>query len=962
MADGSSVRYEIIVDINGTKQYLDTTDVDSIQLQFKVSDILDPTSVDSSFSKTLTLPETSHNRWVFGNISNLGSDSQFNQNLKTPCQILVDSFVVFQGNLQLKNVQLNIDKNITKYECVVYADNRNLFIDIGEKFLTDLDFSAYNHIYNISSITHSWAATSSNYGYYYPLIDYGNGWIAKDLGCQGGTYSLKTEQFYPSTYAKPIWDRIFLENGYDYNFKNASQDFIDRFENRLMVPFNQSNLIQGATFSSDKIFRIGLAANWQIKTPGTTLSVPSYGVPLRNYVTSPPTNYLNQSNGVKIQMGDENPPNGDPNGFYNNTVFEYTNATLLRYKQRFTFALKVRQLFLTQTPYINQIRVNRQCHPDTGVPDPGFPLTGYPIAIGGDYHFDINSLKGAPQEQVNVNPNTFDSTFTINFSTNWLDNTYYSQTGFRNTPLFPGERVSFTYDRNWNTYGSPGYTISNIYGGYDIPANTVTDIFLAESYFYNEIDNAIVKDGSIQYNGVIPRNVKQKDFILWIQKMFNLVFEPDKDFPTIINITPRDDYFDSGEIKNWTNRIDPEEVIKEQIIADQQNREFILKYKDDKDFYNQTYTDAFNYPYGQLRYISENEFIKGTKKIEIGFSPTPVARVEGTFAVDIPLIYKIQNNIAAKTDFNIRILQKTQAGVLALTNDIISVEGKTYSYYPYVGHFDNPYNAQDDINFDQVFKLYYPQTIVTDNNLYRQYYYRFIQELYGRESRLVTLKMNLSPEDIAKFKFNDKIYLVIDDVGQYYKVNKIDGYDPSKLTTTTVELIKSLSVTIPKTQQLTIPSTTTTTTVAEVDITNNVLSSRVTVTGENNYVSENESIVVGTNNTSNSRYGSIIGDNNFISQGADNVSIFGNNNKVFVSATGSFVVGNNISVYDPNTIVLSGTALLYNNFIDAGTDEILNAFPDNKIVNVIDASTDVIRELGSQSIENQIDAGTDQII
>ena len=67
------------------------------------------------------------------------------------------------------------------------------------------------------------------------------------------------------------------------------------------------------------------------------------------------------------------------------------------------------------------------------------------------------------------------------------------------------------------------------------------------------------------------------------------------------------------------------------------------------------------------------------------------------------------------------------------------------------------------------------------------------------QPRIVTLSLYLNPVDINNFRFNDSIYLNIDGSGQYYKVLKIDGYDPTQPgKTCKVQLLKTVYITVPK--------------------------------------------------------------------------------------------------------------------------------------------------------------------
>ena len=80
-------RYEIIVEINGSKVYLDPSDSKPINLNYSVTDIQDISSVKADFSYTITLPETKNNRYVSDFLSDVSVQSKTNVNKKAPVWI-----------------------------------------------------------------------------------------------------------------------------------------------------------------------------------------------------------------------------------------------------------------------------------------------------------------------------------------------------------------------------------------------------------------------------------------------------------------------------------------------------------------------------------------------------------------------------------------------------------------------------------------------------------------------------------------------------------------------------------------------------------------------------------------------------------------------------------------------------------------------------------------------------------
>ena len=211
--------YEILVNINGIQYYLETgPQQQSIAFTYQISDVKDISSRNSAQSLGVTLPYSNHNRYVFDNILDVNAQSlNFNPNLLTPVWVLVDGIEVFTGYLQVTDGELDLAQKAGSINCTLVSGNSNFWNQLGEGYLTDMDFSEYNHIYGATAIVESWTADWRN-GYFYPLIDYGYGW--QDINNINGSgisiypgsitfNSVFLNQFYPATYVKTIRSALF---------------------------------------------------------------------------------------------------------------------------------------------------------------------------------------------------------------------------------------------------------------------------------------------------------------------------------------------------------------------------------------------------------------------------------------------------------------------------------------------------------------------------------------------------------------------------------------------------------------------------------------------------------------------------------------------------------------------------------------------------------------------------------
>jgi hypothetical protein len=279
--------------VNIVQYELDLFDSVPIPIVKSINDIENIADRKSDFSKTITLPGTQNNNDIFSNIFNLNRSvvntqtynfaPDFNPSLKADAILYKNGVVILQGYLQLVNINV-VDEYEIEYEIIIIGRTANLFQDLGEKKLNELDLSAYNHTWNRANIEASWSGTSA-LGYYYGLIDY---------GIDSTEVNWTISNYYPQIYLKAIIDKIFSENSYTY-----SSNFFDstRFK-KLVIP-----------------------------AIGKSLRLSDVEVSLRQFLGERTTSstLANMSSGgdkmpFNVEVYDTTPPNG-----YNTATFEFTN-------------------------------------------------------------------------------------------------------------------------------------------------------------------------------------------------------------------------------------------------------------------------------------------------------------------------------------------------------------------------------------------------------------------------------------------------------------------------------------------------------------------------------------------------------------------------------------------------------------------------------------------------------------
>lgn len=931
-----------------------------IQLNISVGDIRDISKKNSTFSQTFTIPADANNNILLNHIFNIGADSTFDPSKKTQCYILNDSISVFNGQFQLTKINVK-NRNVISYECVVYGETIDFVKALGDKLLTDLDFSELDHIGTSETIIASWTASTETLGYYYPLIDYGydlsvsslNPGVAKIVYSSGTLTSAVSDsvrdntknwvvnsligmliEILTGTGAGQI--RTISSNGTNVVSISNNWDIIpdasSTYNISLFDPqYNNSSEVGmkpsifkpaiGNKYLFDKIMRrVGFSYESEVLTSDifketiipyngpSDLALSESRVDYLKFMVGTPTN----TTGINIFTPNFSVNINNPNGFYNNTTKKYTtpvNANI-RFGFRTTYSFS-----------------NPAASPSHQIVVRWYRSTFF----GGLYTLY--------EEQATLDPNTV-AGVRYNFVSE--PPSFNDPNSGQWYPLEAGESVwvkvffnpyAPSVGMTWHTYDP---TQPQYYG----------------TQFYNIPDLISTDGGLVEFNKCIPANVKQIDYIKSIITMFNLMVIPDKTNPKKVKFIPRNDYYKNGNIKNWSGKVDHTDKIEETLLSEQQNRTIKLSYKADKDYYNVDYTSKTNTVYGEHIQTIDNEWVNDEKKIDVIFSPTPIDKVLGTFDVYIPKIAKRdeKTKIYGRTDFNLRFLRKNPT--LTSTVHTITLKGKkvsgfftalTFDSYPYCGHLDHPVNPTVDYNFGQIKFAYYPElTNMTENNLVETYWQQYLDDINDKNSKLIKCKIYLTPDDIAKFDYNDSIFIdgLTDDGGHYFNVNKIT-YIPTSNLPSVVELIKVNRKPTEKRR-------------------------RYTIVGEQ--LGPVRALDLGKRNSSQSGGVIVLGENNNIGYNAETTMIIGNNNTVANNATNVVLINsNNQNVTESFTTIVGnsyfpqqGESYTLFNDIDSGLDIIINPFA-NTILNDIDSGIDAVRNIGGQSIISDIDGGVDGI-
>lgn len=717
---------------NGT---LDIREDVKFPLNFSIGDIRDISKRTGTFSKTIIAPGTKNNHELLGHYYDVNIQSgTFNINTITKCQVIQNGVPVLEDALiqltgVLKKQNTNAYEDEVNYELLIKDSKVEFFTQIANKELTDLDFSDLNHTLDSAFVVSSFSnSVADGYKYILPYSD-------------DNTYRLN--EFKPAIYAKTYFDRIFSNAGFSYTW-NGLQDA--KFD-KLLIPYNgdveQANVdsykvLANNTWTTSYVSPIGQNPTFYEVIDSWTEVLDSAGSfdPIMGVYTAPLYTDTTQGQYYNFKLSytaEINLDNTSGGNAYSILSFSNQGQSVDRY-----YYLRFR-LIKNGTTVVGQ-------YIHSGVLfDATNPLPNGLNTIG-----TISQVVNIPTSQNILPTDTIEVEVGLGF-------------------LAAG--VSF-----WRDAAAP--SIGNL-----VQVNHEVDVTsLQLDILPNNAPN--LYNGVVAVGGYVPSKIKQSDFVKSIFQMYNLYVEIDEDQPNNLILEHRDNYYDNGADKDWTNKLAKDREQNLQFLPEVTSKKLRLTYKADKDSPNTIFTDITNEIYGQIEYTFDNEYVRDTDVKELVFSPTPVVRT--VFDAYVP------NIAGAAPKINIRILLDG-GNFTCLPYDIYDIEfpltpslniGTTgITTYPAVGHFDNPLLPTFDINFGTCDYYYYAPSTLTNNNLYNLYWRRTINQI--NVGKMLTAYFDLNELDIQSLRLNDKIRID----NSWWNINKVIDYDANGTSLTKVELI-----------------------------------------------------------------------------------------------------------------------------------------------------------------------------
>jgi len=557
---------------NGTQ--LDIFDDEDIKISNNVTGLFDIAVLPATFTRQISLPGTKVNNAFFEHVYDISIDNPFlfATNIKVPAYIDFDSVYLIDGYIQLNKVNVIANKYIESYEITLYGTLSSFARDTNRLYLTDLtSLSIYNHTSSYDNITSSWSGNLFNGDIVYPLADYGSGYEFT----QGALNLFGIDDQDGALTVQNFKPAIRVKPVLDAIFSEAGYTYTSSFMNQAFlddVYMICNNSLKYPEYAGVDLETYGKIKVGAISGTGMTDITLASG----SWVTLPWYNELS-----------------DPQDFYNNGAYRVEKTTNLK------GALN--------------ININVSCS-----------VNNMPGTLSANGTWQIRMLE--------TGSSTPYSTQAVSSYINFFDQLQQSRTGGINTTYELASQFKFNTIPAGNYYfqirQSPNFATGSL------PLVTLDPQGTTKSFIeIKEVKQAA--DGRVLD---IPSNmpygtsgIKQIDFILGLQKKFNLVIYPSNTKSSEFIIETFNEWYKRGQVKDFNQYINLDDKIE--VIPANNLAVNKLNFGDtlDQDYISQQFSKAANREFGKQYYIDTTNFYsQGEFNVKTTFASTPLVRIAGT--------------------------------------------------------------------------------------------------------------------------------------------------------------------------------------------------------------------------------------------------------------------------------------------------------------------------------------------
>jgi hypothetical protein len=345
-------------------------------------------------------------------------------------------------------------------------------------------------------------------------------------------------------------------------------------------------------------------------------------------------------------------------------------------------------------------------------------------------------------------------------------------------------------------------TFEQVAGSDTLPSLNITPASLSCT-LAPAVYEAVAIDMADQFNA----ELKSEDIIKGLITQFNLVMIPDQNDQSTIQIETFDNWVRAGELKDWTSKYDTSKRVSIQHTISDLPKLVTLQNAEDSDRFSVLSKEQEPYrQYGSLQLYAESNNAVGQADLTTVFAPVVLASVFQTgsnypninlaSSTALPHIYKYDNDKVKAYAFKPRLGYKVTNTLPSGSNIYLGQAGVgnyevisgSYSTISNISQLPAISGSSNDLHFNNTYGDFAPITLGINDGVtaYETYWKTYYQSLYWDEAKKVTLDLQFDPYEYKDVKLNDRIMIK----NQYYRINKIKGFNVSQRDTVTVELVR----------------------------------------------------------------------------------------------------------------------------------------------------------------------------
>lgn len=557
----------------------------ALPITYAISDIKKPQGRKQSLSKQSTLRGTARNMRFFQSVYSLSATSEYNNfqfdpTRKVVAELYDDIERVFKGFFKIDEVTYHKKEYLFKF--TIYSNVLNFYKDLQQMYLTDLDFSKYDHDLTNTNIANSWntsvvvngtptanftGSAPDGFGYLYGFVDNGQTRTAYN--------EFLANQIVPQVYFKEAFQLMMEAVGVNYSFSLETNNAYKRV------------MIGGVTGALPTIDATEINNR---KVDISTIDTPSY-----------PILYLGAgSGGVKIYKTTKNIEMFIGGATINQDIYGQYNP-----------------------PYVYIVRNGSY---------------NYTYTINGTFSFSHGAGVDVVQNNyvwgevdIFINGVFNNRTFIVATSPTTFTCTFSAPATFVVGDLIQ-MRLLINFQSNFTVVaGSALFT----------QTATINFSSLTSSFILTAVSAPVAYGDTVSLSAFLPK-IKCSDIFDAIIKLANCYFEMVDD---VLVITPFIDFYEgTADAEDWSDKVNYLEPLKIKSANFIEGKTYKFKYTDDVDYYNKLYFDQTGRNYGDKKLEVNSPFKQEEVTFTLPFSQTVLVQQTGQPLI-LPTIISVDNGI-----------------------------------------------------------------------------------------------------------------------------------------------------------------------------------------------------------------------------------------------------------------------------------------------------------------------------